>query len=69
MKIQFIFCFLLIHTGSLAQSLSGKITSADGNPIPFASVYVKNSTLGTTSNLKGVYQLKNLPKKAILMIS
>lgn len=69
MKIQFIFCFLLIYTGSLAQSLSGKITSADGNPIPFASVYVKNSTIGTTSNLKGVYQLKNLPKKAILMVS
>ena len=45
---------------SFSQSVSGKITSANGEPIPFASVYIKNENKGTTSDEKGFYKLENL---------
>ncbi|MDB5112570.1 MAG: hypothetical protein JWR67_3684 [Mucilaginibacter sp.] len=38
--------------------LSGRITDQKNNPISFVSVYIKNSTYGTTSNENGVYQFK-----------
>ncbi|WP_439127854.1 TonB-dependent receptor, partial [Polaribacter sp.] len=69
MKFQYLLSILFISVASFGQSLSGKITSTNGNPIPFASVYIKNSTIGTTSNIKGIYQLKKLPKKATIIVS
>ncbi|PJJ61267.1 DUF5686 and carboxypeptidase-like regulatory domain-containing protein [Hymenobacter chitinivorans] len=52
---------LLTHlTPGLAQQLvlSGQITeAATGQPVPFASVFVKGSTVGTTANDNGRYQL------------
>jgi len=38
--------------------LSGRITDQKNSPIPFVSVYIKNSTYGTTSNGNGAYQFK-----------
>ena len=38
--------------------LTGHITGQNGQPIPFASVYVQNSTYGTTANENGDYDLK-----------
>jgi hypothetical protein len=38
--------------------LSGHITDQNGRPIPFASVYVQNSTYGTTANENGDYFFK-----------
>ncbi|MBL4675487.1 MAG: carboxypeptidase-like regulatory domain-containing protein [Mucilaginibacter sp.] len=42
-------------------TLSGKVTDDAGKPIPFASVYIKNTTKGTSANSEGGYNL-NLPK-------
>ena len=42
-------------------SLTGQIKGQDGEPIPFTSVYVKNSTMGTSANVDGIYKLA-LPK-------
>ncbi len=49
--------------GSLAQSVSvsGTITDQNKNPIPYASVYIKNTTKGTSANSEGKYQLHLSP--------
>lgn len=41
--------------------LSGRITDHDNKPISFVSVYIRNSTYGTTTNEDGVYQFKLTP--------
>lgn len=41
--------------------LSGRITDQNNNVVPFSSVYIKNSTYGTTSNEDGAYQFKLSP--------
>lgn len=64
MKYCLIILFLLFNVlGASAQNLKieGKITNAQGEVVPFASIYVKNTTQGTSANREGVYQL-NLPK-------
>src|SRR3954468_6799341 len=38
--------------------LSGRITDGANKPIGFVSVYIRNSTYGTTSNEDGIYQFK-----------
>ena len=54
----FIFISILIFsTEGLAQVIRGKITAQNGEPVPFVSVYLKNSTFGVSANLKGEYQL------------
>jgi len=37
--------------------ISGKITDSNGDVVPFASVYLKNSTKGASANVDGQYQL------------
>ncbi|WP_183563900.1 DUF5686 and carboxypeptidase regulatory-like domain-containing protein [Mucilaginibacter sp. SP1R1] len=39
-------------------SISGKITDENNKPIPFASVYIKNTTKGVSANSEGVYLLQ-----------
>ena len=41
--------------------LSGRITDKNDKPIGFVSVYIRNSTFGTTSNENGIYQFKLEP--------
>jgi hypothetical protein len=36
-------------------SISGKITDAEGKPVPFTSIYLKNTTRGTSANDLGLY--------------
>jgi len=38
--------------------LSGRISNQQNHAIPFASVYIRNSTYGTTANENGKYQFK-----------
>ena len=44
-----------------AQHLSGTILDEDSQPMPYVSIYVKNSTKGTVSNPDGAYLLKLEP--------
>ncbi|WP_164849979.1 DUF5686 and carboxypeptidase regulatory-like domain-containing protein [Mucilaginibacter limnophilus] len=41
--------------------LSGRITDANNQPVPFTSVYIRNSTYGTSANESGRYQFKLSP--------
>jgi len=58
-------CMLLI-IAVLAQSqvytLHGKIADKEtGNPIPGASVFLSNTSIGTAANEKGIFSLHNVP--------
>ena len=61
--------FVLIAPTALAQkvSLKGKITTLNGFPVPFASVYEKNSKVGTSANSEGEYELELETGKHILI--
>ena len=57
------FLLLIIQimlTGLAAQAgtLQGKITDEQGEPLPFANIFVQNSTNGTNANELGFYQFK-----------
>lgn len=48
--------FLLLPFLSFSQ-ISGTVLDENGDPLPFASVYVRNSTNGTVANVDGQFQL------------
>ncbi len=50
---------ITITLGAYAQEfkLSGSIIDSNGQPVPFTSVYIKNTTIGTSANVDGVYGL------------
>jgi hypothetical protein len=55
--------FLFFGFDFFAQTfvLSGKITDGKNESLPFASVFVKGTTIGTNSNVDGFYTLKLEP--------
>jgi hypothetical protein len=59
----FLLLLLMIPCAALAQyRLSGKVTDEQNAPVPFANVYVKNSTeLRTTTDENGQYALQLFP--------
>ncbi|MES3017963.1 MAG: DUF5686 and carboxypeptidase regulatory-like domain-containing protein [Bacteroidota bacterium] len=65
MKFLFTCIVIFISLNISAQSLTlrGKITDQQGQAIPFASIYEKNTTVGTSANSEGEYSLKLSPGK------
>lgn len=63
--------FLLLSWQLLAQTrtISGKVTDDKSNPIPNASITVKGTSVGTTSNAEGVYSLSVPNNARVLIIS
>ena len=59
MKYFWILIFTFLGGKVWAQSfiLSGKITDESGQGIPFASIYIKNTSKGTSANADGAYRL------------
>ena len=59
---KFLFCaFLILISGLtevLAQGIRGKVSSEKGEALPFASIYIRNTGDGTTSNSSGQYEIK-----------
>jgi hypothetical protein len=49
---------VLLHPASWAFTLRGTVTEPDGAPVGFATVYVEGTTIGTTTNADGDYQLE-----------
>ncbi|MBN1388498.1 MAG: carboxypeptidase-like regulatory domain-containing protein [Bacteroidales bacterium] len=61
-KIVFtIYIILLAVISSNAQCLKGVITDSNGEPVRYATVYVNELKHGTTSNIKGEYEIKLKP--------
>lgn len=63
------FLLIILYGGFLqAQTIKGKVTSADG-PLPGASVIVKGTDNGTSTDFNGDYIVNNVPKDGILVVS
>jgi hypothetical protein len=56
-----LFSAFVLKASAQQYILSGKITDVKGNPISYVSVYIRNSTYGTTTNEEGKYQFKLEP--------
>lgn len=67
-----LFCSILFIQQTVAQNnitVQGKVISAnDGSPIPFTSILVKGTTLGTEADIDGNFTI-DAPANAILQIS
>ena len=48
---------LFISVQASAFAVSGKVTDETNKPVPFASIYIKGTTRGTTSNMDGMYSM------------
>lgn len=64
-KLQFL--IILLYTLNSIAQLSGKVTDSNGNPLPFVSIIITDTYIGTTTNDKGDYVLKSkTPTKSIV---
>jgi Family of unknown function (DUF5686)/CarboxypepD_reg-like domain len=60
--------FLLLFSTITFAQLSGKVTDTKGNPLPFVSVLLANTYIGTTTNEQGNYILKSkTPTKSVVV--
>lgn len=58
-KILLFFTFFVLNLNLVFSAvISGKITDETGSPLPFANVFVKNSTTGISANYEGKYFLE-----------
>ncbi|MDB5124405.1 MAG: hypothetical protein JWP94_2534 [Mucilaginibacter sp.] len=56
-----LFFFAVSRAFSQQVTVSGKITDEHNKPVPFASIYIKNTTKGTSANSEGEYNLQLTP--------
>lgn len=60
----------IVSTVAIAQQVSGTVTEAEsGAPLPGATVVVKGTNNGTTTDFDGVFQLYGVAENAIIVIS
>lgn len=69
LKILFICLLLLQVVCTRGAFLQGRITDEAGEPLPFVSVYVKNTSYGVASNMKGEYFIELKPGDHIITFS
>jgi len=53
--------FIALSASAQQYNLSGRITDQQNHAVEFASIYIRNSTYGTTANESGRYQFKLNP--------
>lgn len=63
-----LFCCSTIYAQQTLQ-VSGTVSDQEGNPLPGASIVVKNTTIGTQTDFDGNYTLTSVPSDAILVVS
>lgn len=51
------------------KSVSGKVSDSLGAAVPGVSVVIKGTTIGTITNINGIYTLSNIPANATLQFS
>lgn len=69
--MKYLFYLLLLTTGIVAAqdgttTISGRVTS-NGEPVAFASVFVKGGSSGTSADVNGEYKLKTATGKVKLV--
>ncbi|MEH6764002.1 MAG: TonB-dependent receptor [Aequorivita antarctica] len=57
-----IFFFTVVTLAQESGSIVGKLTDTDYNnePLPFANVFIKGTTIGVTSDIDGLYAIENV---------
>ena len=62
-----ILCLLVLPFVGMAQTdISGRVVT-DGNALPFANVFLKNSTYGTATNAQGDFTIKSVPNGSYIL--
>lgn len=58
----FFFFFAAVTVAQESGSIVGKLTDTDYNnePLPFANVFIKGTTIGVTSDIDGLYAIENV---------
>lgn len=56
--ITLLLSFIFVNVFSQQYKVSGQIKDMEGEIVPFTSVYIKNTTIGTSANVDGQYILK-----------
>jgi len=72
MYLRIIFLFILITNSStvaFSSFIKGTIINASGEPLPFATIYVKNTTYGVTTNSDGEYYIELNPDNYVIIYS
>lgn len=57
MKNFLLFCFLFNFNTIYAATIKGIVTDKNKNPLAYASILIKGTEIGTTSNLQGIFSL------------
>jgi len=65
----FLFSLLSISVAAQERTVSGKVTDADGKPIPGVTVKVKNTTISTMTNVSGVYTITAPSSESVINFS
>ena len=61
MKLPLVFAFLICLSTAFGQGIRGLITDENDEPMPYASIYIKQKGTGTSSNIDGQYELRLPP--------
>lgn len=51
----------------MSAELFGTVTDQQGEPLPFATLYIQNTTKGTTTNIEGRYSIELTPGEYVLV--
>jgi len=51
------------------QTISGKVTTSDNEPLPGVNIIIKGTSVGVTSDFDGLYSIKNVASTDILVFS
>src|SRR6266480_3684508 len=51
----FLFCILFLPAVSQATVIKGRVTDEKQQPLPYTTIFLKNTSTGTTSNSDGYY--------------
>jgi len=65
----FLFSLLSISVAAQERTVSGKVTDADGKPIPGVTVKVKNTTISTMTNVSGDYTITAPSSESVINFS
>jgi hypothetical protein len=61
LRIQTALLLLCMPLAAFVQEITGIITNQDGQPIPYATIYIEEAQTGTSTNQQGKYELKVTP--------
>ncbi len=56
-RLIFILSFSLLPIFAIGQAIQGKVVDENGDALPFATLYIENTTRGTTTNAEGNFQI------------